>query len=246
MISIVTFYGFSDSKLVTYTLPILPPLAVLIARWFKYSWKNKVKLEAYIISTGFLCLEAGFLLLTYHPEWLIENPSKTYYLSCFILAGICCFNAIILVLFSRSSVRRYYFSLVTVTTAFLLSISVLLPKLYTTDNIYPIAQELNKKLQKTPNATVIMYKNYSQALPFYLQRTILIADWRNELDYGAHIDPVRGKNLISLQQLNHLAADKKRKKLWVIVGQDNKAELENQLKIKCEKNKSWYQLCAVN
>lgn len=65
-------------------------------------------------------------------------------------------------------------------------------------SIKALALVLTEKLQ--PTDTVVCFKHYYQDLPFYLQRDVIVANWKNELEFGAAHQKDGKNRLISTDQ----------------------------------------------
>lgn len=179
---IFAFFSFSKSKLIPYILPVLPPLALLTAR---YLAMQSLKASKGMV-IGFFALLVMSVLIGYgfhvftHQTDLPDPIWATLYL---------CAASSVLVIGSLASC--YYIvwrttidamsALITTTWLFLLAIMTAMPSI-DTRSILPIATAI-KKLA-APGDEVITYKQYYQDLPFYLRHRVSIVDWRNELTYG--------------------------------------------------------------
>ena len=203
---ILLFFSFPSSKIIGYILPIFPPLALLIGSYLDSVWDKKWRsgILAFIVLSFFM----GFsiiILIFLSGQHIVSN------------------NYSIQVTLPRLQMAKYYFFTIALVFIFLASISFLMLKkkaiLYPLINIFiasicllfifllaipkinllstkPLAVKLLTYLK--PDQSVIVYHQYYQDLPFYLQRNILVADqwdainipktdnWRRELWEGSH------------------------------------------------------------
>src|SRR6185369_6856007 len=72
---------------------------------------------------------------------------------------------------------------------FLSTLAASLPPLDPLRSVKALARDLRPRLQ--PGDEVASYRDYFQDLPFYLGRTVTVAAWRGELDYGMTHEDVR-------------------------------------------------------
>lgn len=182
---IFLFFSFSKSKLIPYVLPIFPPLAILLASYLN----NQVRLPP---SPGlawgyyFLPLLAGgicYVLVQIPFLHTVNHPQAA-------LQGLKLLSAVLLVgtLLAILTFKRHYFALSHLCLGFftLAAWVIMITTIKNIDNrsIKPLAITL-KPLIKS-NDIVASYDTYYQDLPFYIQRRVVIVDWRNELDFGMH------------------------------------------------------------
>jgi 4-amino-4-deoxy-L-arabinose transferase-like glycosyltransferase len=179
---IFTFFSFSKSKLIPYILPVLPPLSILVARYFQTS-ANRA--GAYGIKAGYVCLlplsaliAAGCFLLTHYVQ--VSDPGMTnVYLipAAFVLAAG---TIISLVLSFRHTYKAISATIITAWVFLTLVMGAM--QYIDTRTVAPLVAILKPVLQ--PQDEVVTFNQYYQDLPFYLQRRVSILNWRNELTYG--------------------------------------------------------------
>lgn len=180
---IFAFFSFSKSKLIPYIVPVMPPLAMLVAIYVRKALNQPATKG---MKFGF-CFMAAFAiavsaLLIYFPRHsrLPDPETATLYLTIaaallsvgFLLACLAALNNKIL--------RAIVIAIVT-NSLFLVIIQAAMPAI-DTRTILPLANII-KQVAK-PDEEIIAYNQYYQDLPFYLQRRVTILNWKNEMSYG--------------------------------------------------------------
>lgn len=186
---ILVFFSIPQSKLIGYIIPVLPPLAILIGHYYPLASAKSKQITGWIF---LLPIAIGSVILCFIPmawlnqygitsalKWLIVSAgiviaSALFYSLRFrlqqlsatlIIAGLVCFNIL------------------------LTSYSLLTPQVFAT--YFPIYSLVSQLKPALTNSQVVMYYNYYQDLPFYLQKTVIfVHPWsENQLagtdtDYG--------------------------------------------------------------
>ncbi|MHB1221343.1 MAG: phospholipid carrier-dependent glycosyltransferase [Gammaproteobacteria bacterium] len=180
-ILVFVFFSFSKSKLIPYILPVFPPLAILTARYLVNGIQHSMK----GIKIGYACLAVFAILFTvgcylFTRNSPLPNPTlATFYLSLasgilLIGSGISCSYA------CRNTLKAIILTIVT-TWLFLATLMACFPAI-DARSIRPLTTILLPILK--PENEVITLNQYYQDLPYYLNRTVSITNWRNELTYG--------------------------------------------------------------
>jgi hypothetical protein len=207
--TVFLFFSLSSYQDIPYILPVFPPLALLIGRYFAEAW-DKPDLSG--IRTGYWILIFGLSLfalvslagpqhyLERFSNWpSLEAPSEegrivsTHRTEYKDLAGLTPYLAlqstilIVAALATCATLRRHSFSstFMSVSAAwalFLLVVTASLPVLDARRSIKSLALPLYKRLQ--PMDEVATYHTYYQDLPVYLQRPVIIVQWPGELQFG--------------------------------------------------------------
>jgi 4-amino-4-deoxy-L-arabinose transferase-like glycosyltransferase len=188
------FFSASDSKLVPYILPVLPPLALLIGPYLGEVWENGDSSGARGVRTGLVLLLvlsvlliAGLALLPrFRPE-LDRTVFRPHLYG--IIAVIALGTAATWTLLRRSGPRGALIGLTATTALFCIACSSALPHL-DTRSIKGLALELRSRLG--PGDEVASYLTYYQDLPVYLERRVTVVDWTGELDFGTKAEDVSG------------------------------------------------------
>lgn len=178
---IFIFFSFSKSKLIPYILPVLPPLAILTAHYLNNLLQQPAKKASRIVLLGFTLFSCVITYIFYQFPQQVSLPApKTASIllnlaSCILFANIFGFFIV------RANVKKWLVLLISNTFLFLLLVLAAMPAI-DTRTILPLAKVLRPLLQ--PNDEVVTFNQYYQDLPFYLERTVSILNWRNELQFG--------------------------------------------------------------
>ena len=183
------FFSLSDSKLVPYILPVLPPLALLLGRDLARAWETggaagKRGLTYLCLLLGAGILGAAFLLLPHLPKAAkAADIARQLGGFAYALAGSLFLMGLLPLLLDRRGRARAALIASGVTAAlFLTTLAASLPPLDPGRSVKALALALRPRLR--PGDEVVSYHDYFQDLPFYLGRTVTVAAWRGELDYG--------------------------------------------------------------
>ena len=182
---IFLFFSLSNSKLVPYIVPALPPLAILMGRAFhgaatedegrglkKFLIWNNLLLIPFIGALVFYPFfndrlgagdllpytlpVAGALALFVAAGWFFSRKKRP-----FLLAVSLC----LLALLSMASFKRAF---------------TLYEGLISARELAVAVEEIRR-----PGDIVAQYGNYDQGLPFYLKQRIVLANYLGELEFGA-------------------------------------------------------------
>jgi 4-amino-4-deoxy-L-arabinose transferase-like glycosyltransferase len=189
---VFAFFSFSDSKLIPYVLPVVPPLALLVGRYLsrewdqpsprRWRWAFGAMLAVGPVLAIALLVAAGNL--PQHPA--VADSVK-------MLGGW--FHAIVGALFVLGAVPfvvgwRFHRAGVIATAlssvVFLTVLMLSLPALDAKRSVKELALELRGRLQ--PADEVISYHAYYQDLPVYLRRRITVVNWQGELEFGMQVE----------------------------------------------------------
>lgn len=186
---VLVFFSLSSSKLIPYILPLLPPLALLIARYLAHMWDQRVDTG---VRTAFWALFAvgvsggvALALVTHfasHQEVIAVLGWRAY-----VLAG-----ALLLTAFAPFIASRLYGlsaglpAIIITWIVFLGALTLSLPQLDSERSIKPLAMVLKSRLRAGDE--VMTYRAYYQDLPVYLGRLVTVANWKGELAFGAAVE----------------------------------------------------------
>ncbi len=206
--SIFIFFSFSKSKLPTYILPVFPPLALLIGHYLSNRIQNSSKdiLIAFILSAIFAILLsiALILALIFYP--VVHPKPLLFYILIYdaiLLIGALC----VLIAYHRKKLILAFGALVISSGLSLPPLSISIPYVMG-ESIKPIAKILIQ--QSKPTDKIVCYKHYYQDLPVYLNQTVLIADWQNELAFGIKHQKKANRVILNTKQLTKLWNSPKR------------------------------------
>jgi len=188
------FFSLSDSKLMPYILPAMPPLAILIAALPAATLKRD------FLITAALTAIAGLALLFASFNWpaLVASSDRSAYLLPLakpvreIAALLIVTGAFVLVLRARDpardATRAGMFLGAGWCLAWLLIVrgAALMAPIYSGIDLAAVFPPGERD---TPLYSV---GTYDQSLPFYLRRTVTLVKFRGELDYGLNRAPNLG------------------------------------------------------
>ncbi len=192
---VFAFFSYSDSKLIPYILPIMPPLALLTARYLALHWE--VPSSASLRAGTWTLLALGFMLalaLIFIPESAPDRPRVAEYAAVFggyawaILGSLL---AAALVPFGIGFLRRPLWTVVALALTAAVFLGVVDRGFVFLDHkrsVKELAQILKSRLQ--PGDEVMTYREYYQDLPVYLERRITVVDWKGELRFGTEVEDV--------------------------------------------------------
>lgn len=179
---IFVFFSFSKSKLIPYILPVFPALAIMTGHYLAWclSEKRVNEIASYM---GGIALIAAFLFFGFryftHHTLLPDNVKATIYLTTSAL--ILLTGSLLALVITFRNIFSAYLTLVTASMGFLLFLLAAVPSI-DTRTILPLANLLKPRLHTADH--VVTYNLYYQDLPFYLDRTVSILNWQNELSFG--------------------------------------------------------------
>ena len=208
---VTLFFSASQSKLIPYILPALPPLAVLagllIERLlsgtlpasrletagmlvggsftalygFGFLWAGSGKVERLALGGAFSpgLLASGVLLVALAALLMAAGLKRSWRLRLLALfAGACCISAAVITVGPLAAPRR---------------------------SSKALAERVRGELRD--GDLLLVYHCYPQSLPFYLQRTLDVAAWRGELEFGI-------SHLSSEESARRFPGSAEFKKLW--------------------------------
>ncbi|MDO8954532.1 MAG: glycosyltransferase family 39 protein [Gammaproteobacteria bacterium] len=188
--AITLFFACSHSILIPYLLPIIPPLAILTARYIDSHWElglnksQKISISLFIA----ICIIISFALIVLPKFQFIARPHLTYPLLVltalsFLIAGL-----MSLYFWCRNQFKKLIITMV-VLPWFIMNLVWVASPYIVNRSIQPLAADLKPLLQQNPAAVVVSFRTYYQDLPYYIQRKVVIIDWQDELQYGLDTDP---------------------------------------------------------
>ncbi len=181
------FFSASDSKLIPYILPVVPPLSILIGRYLSHAWDGGelpgIRTGTAIYAVLSVIMAAGLALAPrYRPEMNGSGLHPDFYLLAVVI-GAGALSAS--VLHWRKKFAWAFFAIVLCTALFLLLADGAFPGL-DTRSIKSLAVPLKQQLR--PDNEVATYGTYYQDLPVYLERRITVANWKGELEFGTTVE----------------------------------------------------------
>lgn len=171
---IFLFFSFSHSKLIPYILPVFPPLAVMGGSYLAKTF-SEAKKPARGLSVSSLLLVLG-LPAAAHWYGLTSYP---FFLG--LLGALIAVLGIIGWLAWRYPYHKIFPPLMGLAAVFLTLLNGAWPYL-DTRSVKEIAWEILR--HQKPGERVVAFERYYQDLPPYLNQTIMVVEWRGELDFG--------------------------------------------------------------
>jgi 4-amino-4-deoxy-L-arabinose transferase-like glycosyltransferase len=184
---VFVFFSASDSKLITYIMPLFPQLALLMATG------PTPRLDKDLRATGLGMLGVGALLLVgavLLPRFLHDALRAPYFLQIrppLVLMGLCSAAGGIAALKIRPDGLRPTLAVglggLATWTGVLWAAAVLAP-VYSGATLY---QQLPAALRQ--DVPVYSVRTYDQSLTFYLRHPVTLVEYRGELDFGQTLEP---------------------------------------------------------
>jgi 4-amino-4-deoxy-L-arabinose transferase-like glycosyltransferase len=186
---VFVFFSASDSKLLTYIMPLFPQLALLMATG------PTARLDQDLRATGAGMLGVGALLLigaVLLPNFLHDPLRAPYFLQirpAVVLMGLCCAAGGVAALRVRPDGLRPTLAVglggLATWTGVLWAAAVLAP-VYSGAVLY---QQLPASLRQ--DVPVYSVRTYDQSLTFYLRHPVTLVEYRGELDFGQTLEPAK-------------------------------------------------------
>jgi 4-amino-4-deoxy-L-arabinose transferase-like glycosyltransferase len=179
------FFTLATSKLISYILPIFPPLAILLGNYIATHFRAKYLIQGVI----FLCIINMVLsiVLTNSAQWLLAFDSINAYFWIWIMCAILnisALSAFCLIRNKRLNLAATVFLFMTFAYLFLALHA--LPYLDSRSTSFFAAKIL--KLQQ-PDDKIISLNHYYQDLGFYLKKNIYLTKPPKILLAGSKMDP---------------------------------------------------------
>ncbi len=171
---IFSFYSFSHSKLISYILPIVPMLAILLARYLRHISLDVLRPACLVITL--VSISLGIYSQRLSATAAVVDPQQ--------MAQYLGFATLVLgagSLIAPGWPKQAVYILSTCSGVFLISALAAVPAI-DKSNVAALADKIKPILNK--NDVVITYNQYYQDLPFYLERPVSVLNWRNELSFG--------------------------------------------------------------
>lgn len=193
---IFLFFSASQSKLVTYILPVFPPLAVLTGRWLAAALARPdafARMRLGLRVFGFLSgLLAAALCVAVLKPGLIRDPQQAKALApyAFVIAAILCVGGIRALVPRGDSGARGAAIAMTATLAFMVGIlSYAMPIIdqRSTKDLAEVAKELVR-----PGDKIYCYHGFFHDFTYYCGSVVGLVDYRDELELQ-FLDPAERK-----------------------------------------------------
>lgn len=184
------FFSASDSKLIPYILPVLPPLALLLGRYFSSAWERHDfpgMYAGYIILSvlAVVGLLVAFNLHYFIPETKEVELRMLGFWPVLLLATLALGSFAALLLAKYRGFRVAFIALAACAALVMLEGNAVAPRA-DKKSIKELAVTLKPLLK--PGDEVASYGTYYQDLPVYIQRRITVVDWEGELEFGTTVE----------------------------------------------------------
>jgi 4-amino-4-deoxy-L-arabinose transferase-like glycosyltransferase len=185
---IFVFFSLSDSKLIPYILPVFPPLAAMLGRYFAAAWEEK---PAPYFNAGLWTTIFLLLVIAIVPSLLLDVLDKSSKISLALTQGggelqtlsmVCMIAAGALLVTYIQGRRRHVIMGLILTAGVILQLGDQVGAHYNKDSMQTFGKIINAAHK--PDTEVAMYQVYYQDMPIYVKGRITIADWKGELDFG--------------------------------------------------------------
>jgi 4-amino-4-deoxy-L-arabinose transferase-like glycosyltransferase len=193
------FFSMSDSKLMPYVLPAVPPLALLVGRWLARVMKygQETDQPSPLRPALRLLLPLGLILaaaVVFWPAPPEESKDHAFLalLGAFRHGLAFCFAFIALAPFALDRLKKQRASLAALLLGNALlftTLGALAPRFDVYRSTQPLAETLLPQLR--PEDEVASYHFYPHTLAYYLKRRITIVGYTGELEFGTRHDDTR-------------------------------------------------------
>jgi 4-amino-4-deoxy-L-arabinose transferase-like glycosyltransferase len=222
------FFSMSGSKLATYILPVMPPLAILCGRYFADVWSSTIRSSARYPYWLAMVLGVFVASALVSVQWIAAGNEKVadfyevlgpdVYL---VVISILALAIIPFVLVFRRQVRRAIVAMLIATPLMVLSFDLNLEKFDGMRTVKPLAMEIERRAK--PGDEVVSYLEYFQDLPVYLGHTVTVVGWKGELEFGTEQEDTSAWMIEEPQLVSRL----KRKVVYIITRDRNVEHLRD-------------------
>jgi len=224
---VVCFFSAATGKLMSYILPAIPPLGLLLGRWGvgeppgeRGGWDRRLWNFG---AAGFLVL-ALVICALWGIAYFRLIPEKVYAISGISVTALIPVMAIIVYAACRK-LKFDFNGLLFLNAGILLSCALLLSPLAGKDfnvllhiNSSHVYKRLAQELK--PEDTLVVFWSYRPALPFYTGRMYLPYQERNELEFGMKMEPERRAWLDNKEDLDALLRNARGRVFAMVEPQD--------------------------
>lgn len=196
---VLLFFSLSQSKLIPYILPMVPPLSLMVGRELAHRPPRALVPHLAGIALGAALLTAAVLIAAHLPAGAhLMGQASAISIGAFAAAlALLALAATLAVLWCRQGHLQRAVAAVVVGVVCFTQVALLgadhLPRMQT---LVVAVQRLRPWVEHSQGFYCIGV--YPQPLPFYLRRTCTLVGYRGELDFGLHQEPARAVD--SLQE----------------------------------------------
>ena len=210
MLVVVIFFSISRGKLMSYILPAIFPLALVIGRWGVAPPPDDTRQDRWLWNIGKagLLITALAIIVIWTASFFQLLPDKIYPISgisAVALIPMCIAFCWVV----RARKFRCFSGLLLFNSGILLTTALFLSPLAGKDFnvlIHINSSHVYKRLAGIlkPEDRIVVFWSYRPALPFYTQRLYIPFQHKNELVYGMRLEPERQAELQSVEELHRI------------------------------------------
>jgi 4-amino-4-deoxy-L-arabinose transferase-like glycosyltransferase len=178
------FFSLSKSQLLSYALPIMPPLALLMARYFALHWQER---HNRAIAAGFFLVAGLGVLISIGAVIALHDRSMPLFVYVAITLLLIGTLSSAIVYWCMGIQKALIILILTCSSCFVMG-DVAYPSI-DTRSLKPLILTLKAKL--TPDSEVVSYHEYYQDLPVYLARRVTVVSYKGELEFGTRHQDTR-------------------------------------------------------
>jgi len=187
----VVFFSASGSKLPSYILPVLPALALLVGHFLTRIPMHVLRLHLVAVAL----MAAGALALTLAAPAHLDSPDALAIFSRYrgwLVASSALWLAASLVALRliTSDPGRAVVAVACGATGFALMAMLGHETLSDRHSAWQLTRELRHQIPS--EAPVFVVREFDHTLPYYLQRNLILVEYRDEMDFGLSLEPRRG------------------------------------------------------
>jgi 4-amino-4-deoxy-L-arabinose transferase-like glycosyltransferase len=178
---IFAFFSKSNSKLVPYILPVFPPLALLIGKWFAEAPREK-SVRVLATATGTLLTLMGAAAIAY-PQ--LVGKAKIGVMDAAIVGGLMICQGVVSIVAGRKGepVRLLTWLAASSCIFLVLAPPVIYARVAPDKSTREIARAINEKAGK--EARIVCFGEYEQGIAFYTHRRVILVGDPDELGFGS-------------------------------------------------------------
>lgn len=169
------FFSFSRSKLIPYILPCMMPFSIIIS--FFVSFKEKAK----VLQVLLLALSALGSSILFIPLESISDYALRYDVFFPIVKTITCGSALLFIVSFFASFKSIY----VLTSCSFMIIGGFFAQRLQKPSVKPLIEGV---LQQRVKEKVVIWHEYPQDTPVYLEDIVHVVKWKGELEFGTQVE----------------------------------------------------------
>jgi len=187
------FFSFSHSKLISYILPIVPPIALATAVFIEECNEKEFRVGAIINIILFFAAGVAYYFARNEISDVLQNADARILLNVVIISLVSIGIIFMLAIFSKISKKMAVVICIFLSGNMLWTVNKLAP--YYQDEKKPTTKKVAKYIRanKTKDDLVFIYNYYHQDFPVYLNDTTGVINFVGELEFGSNSEPEKSK-----------------------------------------------------